>query len=85
VFVVATANLGLRRNCVRGAESSSLAAEEKLLELLRWAGEVLKWVEQGECDTAESKRVEEVRVALLRVNCREQSLAEVDRAARVKV
>lgn len=39
VFVFATASLGLRRNWVRGAESSSLAAEEKLLERLRWVGE----------------------------------------------
>jgi hypothetical protein len=78
VFVVATANLGRARKCVRGAESSSLAAEEKLLELLKWVGE-------GEYDTAESRRVGGLGTALVLVNRREQSLAEANRAARVKV
>jgi hypothetical protein len=84
VFVAARANLGRRRSWVRGAESSSLAAEEKLLERLRWA-EVLKWIEQGECDIAENNRVELLRLALHLVKDREQSLAGSDRAARVKV
>lgn len=72
VFVVATANLGLRRNCVRGADAVSLAAEEKLLERMEWVGVVFK------------RRVGVLVFTLLRVNCREQSLAEADRAARVK-
>ena len=75
VFVFATASLGLRRSWVRGAESSSLAAEEKLLERLRW-------IEVSECDIAEYRRVEGLA---LHLNCREQSLAEADRAARMKV
>ena len=70
VFVVATANLGLRRSCVRGADPVSLAAEEKLLERIEWVGVVFKI------------RVGVLVFTLLRVNCREQSLAEADRAAR---
>lgn len=50
VFVFATASLGLRRSWVRGADSSSLAAEEKLLERVKWVGE-------SECDIAEYRRV----------------------------